>query len=249
MNTIRTLLAASFLAMAGITSAFATGKPEVVLIHGAFADGSSWSKVIALLQQKGIEVTLSTQGEADDYRNVVRLRGALADGSVVSVAGTLSGTKFIEKVVGIDGFSVDLVLAQNLAFFSYEDRPGVVGKIGTILGRSNVNIASMHVGRRTKRGRAIVRIDSEALTLSAPALVWVPPLTIHGFQFVPDTSGHVVTLELTHNKMPRWLSEGISVYEELQENPTWGQRMTPRYRQMILDGELTPVGELSSETV
>jgi D-3-phosphoglycerate dehydrogenase len=39
---------------------------------------------------------------------------------------------------------------------SYEDRPGVVGKIGTILGRLNVNIASMHVGRRTKRGRAIV---------------------------------------------------------------------------------------------
>jgi tetratricopeptide (TPR) repeat protein len=57
---------------------------------------------------------------------------------------------------------------------------------------------------------------------------------------------HVVTLELTHNKIPRWLSEGISVYEELQENAIWGQRMTPRYRQMILDGELTPVGELSS---
>ena len=57
---------------------------------------------------------------------------------------------------------------------------------------------------------------------------------------------HVVTLELTHNKMPRWLSEGISVYEELQEDPTWGQQMTPRYRQMILDGELTPIGDLSS---
>ncbi|HUG94007.1 MAG TPA: tetratricopeptide repeat protein, partial [Planctomycetaceae bacterium] len=57
---------------------------------------------------------------------------------------------------------------------------------------------------------------------------------------------HVVTLELTRNRMPRWLSEGISVYEELQENPTWGQRMTPRYRRMILDGELTPVGKLSS---
>jgi D-3-phosphoglycerate dehydrogenase len=39
---------------------------------------------------------------------------------------------------------------------SYEDRPGVVGTIGSILGRLNVNIASMHVGRRTKRGRAIV---------------------------------------------------------------------------------------------
>ncbi|MBN2128625.1 MAG: tetratricopeptide repeat protein [Sedimentisphaerales bacterium] len=57
---------------------------------------------------------------------------------------------------------------------------------------------------------------------------------------------HVVTLNLTQNKMPRWLSEGISVYEELQRNPAWGQKMIPRYREMILGGELTPVGELSS---
>ena len=57
---------------------------------------------------------------------------------------------------------------------------------------------------------------------------------------------HVVTLNITHNKMPRWLSEGISVYEELKKNPTWGQQMNPQYRTMILDGELTPVGNLSA---
>ena len=56
---------------------------------------------------------------------------------------------------------------------------------------------------------------------------------------------HVITLGLTKNKMPRWLSEGISVYEERKANPTWGQSMTPRYREMILKGELTPIGELS----
>jgi len=56
---------------------------------------------------------------------------------------------------------------------------------------------------------------------------------------------HVVTLQLTHNKMPRWLSEGISVYEELQANPVWGQIMTPRYREMVLGDDLTPVGDLS----
>ena len=56
---------------------------------------------------------------------------------------------------------------------------------------------------------------------------------------------HAVTLEATSNRMPRWLSEGISVYEESQADPTWGQQMAPRYRQMILEGELTPVGQLS----
>src|SRR3989475_8504653 len=57
---------------------------------------------------------------------------------------------------------------------------------------------------------------------------------------------HVVTLQMTRNKMPRWLSEGISVYEEQQANPVWGQRMNPRYRELILEGGLTPVGELSA---
>ncbi|MGC3960068.1 MAG: hypothetical protein QM813_19695 [Verrucomicrobiota bacterium] len=57
---------------------------------------------------------------------------------------------------------------------------------------------------------------------------------------------HVITLNLTHNKMPRWLSEGISVYEERQANPAWGEQITPKYREMILGGELTPISELSA---
>ncbi len=56
---------------------------------------------------------------------------------------------------------------------------------------------------------------------------------------------HVVTLQMTQNKMPRWLSEGISVYEETQADPSWGQQMTPEYRQMVVDGELTPISKLS----
>lgn len=57
---------------------------------------------------------------------------------------------------------------------------------------------------------------------------------------------HVVTLQKTNNRMPRWLSEGLSVYEERQRRRSWGQAMTPRYREMILGGELTPVSELSN---
>jgi hypothetical protein len=56
---------------------------------------------------------------------------------------------------------------------------------------------------------------------------------------------HVITLQLTRNRMPRWLSEGISVYEERQADPTWGQAMNPHYREMILGDDLVPVSELS----
>jgi len=57
---------------------------------------------------------------------------------------------------------------------------------------------------------------------------------------------HVVTLQKTKNKMPRWLSEGISVYEEQLADPSWGDRMSPTYREMILGDALTPVSKLSS---
>jgi len=56
---------------------------------------------------------------------------------------------------------------------------------------------------------------------------------------------HVVTLNATKNRMPRWLSEGVSVYEERQADAAWGERMNLAYRDMILRGELTPLGELS----
>lgn len=56
---------------------------------------------------------------------------------------------------------------------------------------------------------------------------------------------HVVTLQKTKNKMPRWLSEGISVYEEKLADPAWGDSLTVTYRKMMLGDELTPVSELS----
>jgi tetratricopeptide (TPR) repeat protein len=57
---------------------------------------------------------------------------------------------------------------------------------------------------------------------------------------------HVVTLNKTQNKMPRWLSEGISVYEERQADPAWGQSLNPQFRQMLLKDDLTPVSGLSA---
>lgn len=57
---------------------------------------------------------------------------------------------------------------------------------------------------------------------------------------------HVITLQMTANKIPRWLSEGISVYEERQRDPRWGQSMDPPSRARVLGGRVTPVSELSS---
>lgn len=57
---------------------------------------------------------------------------------------------------------------------------------------------------------------------------------------------HVVTLTKTNNKMPRWLSEGISTYEEQERNDSWGERLSPQYQRMIGGEDLTPVSQLSA---
>lgn len=57
---------------------------------------------------------------------------------------------------------------------------------------------------------------------------------------------HVITLNKTRNRMPRWLSEGISVYEERLEDPRWGQWMTPTYREFVLAGRAPKISALSA---
>ena len=57
---------------------------------------------------------------------------------------------------------------------------------------------------------------------------------------------HVITLQKTGNKIPRWLSEGISVFEERRADVRWGQHMNHDFRDRILGDKITPIGQLSS---
>lgn len=57
---------------------------------------------------------------------------------------------------------------------------------------------------------------------------------------------HVITLQKTGNKIPRWLSEGISVFEERRTDSRWGQHMDAEFRDRILAEKVTPIAELSS---
>ena len=105
---------------------------------------------------------LVTDSESPDHRNLITIRGTLADGSQVSVSGTLIGIGQRERLVEVNGFDVDLEPTDHLAFFTYEDRPGMVGTVGGILGDAGVNIAGMQVSRDSKGGSALVALSVDS---------------------------------------------------------------------------------------
>jgi len=140
---------------------------ELAALKGVFTDvveESSVSYVNAplLAQERGVEVRLTTSADSPDWRNLVTVRGTLPTGEVISVSGTLSGPKHVEKIVEIDGYDVDIEPTEHMAFFRYVDRPGIVGTVGRILGDANVNIASMQVGRDVRGGHALVALTVDS---------------------------------------------------------------------------------------
>ncbi len=145
---------------------------ELAALKGVFTDvvedAVSYVNAPLFAAERGLEVRLTTSSESPDHRNLVTVRGTLADGSVVSVSGTLSGPKHVEKIVEVDGYDVDLLPHDHLAFLRYHDRPGVVGVIGRLLGDAGVNIAGMQVSRQAKGGAALVAL---AVDSAIPASV------------------------------------------------------------------------------
>jgi D-3-phosphoglycerate dehydrogenase len=112
--------------------------------------------------ERGVELSLETSEDSPDHRNLVTVRGTLATGEEVSVSGTLSGPRHMEKLTDIDGFDIDVALAEHLAFFRYGDRPGVVGIAGQILGDAGVNIAGMQVSRREIGGETLMVLTTDS---------------------------------------------------------------------------------------
>jgi len=115
-----------------------------------------------LAEQRGVSVRLITDAESPEYRNLITLRGALADGSQVSVSGTLVGTKQIEKIVEVNGYDVEVPFAEHLIVMLYTDRPGIVAVYGREFGEAEINIAGMQIARHEAGGKAlsVLTVDS-----------------------------------------------------------------------------------------
>lgn len=139
---------------------------ELAALKGVFTDvvedAVTYVNAPLLAKDRGTLVELVTSSESPDWRNVITIKGVLADGRTVSVSGTLSGPRQIMKIVEVNGFAMEIEPTDHLAFFTYVDRPGIVGIVGRLLGEHSVNIASMQVARGEKGGRALIALTVDS---------------------------------------------------------------------------------------
>jgi D-3-phosphoglycerate dehydrogenase len=74
----------------------------------------------------------------------------------VEIAAALIGKGNEPRLVSLFGYDLDMTPGEHMLFFRYPDRPGMIGKVGTILGDAGINIASMQVGRTSAGGTALM---------------------------------------------------------------------------------------------
>src|SRR5574342_413463 len=124
------------------------------LLDGVTAQTVNLVTARLVARERGLEVVIRTDEAAPSgYTNLVTVTTQAGVGRKI-IAGTVFDG--MPRIVRLRDLHIEFIPEGHILVLAYEDRPGMVGKIGSILGRHNVNIASMHVGRRTRRGRAIV---------------------------------------------------------------------------------------------
>ncbi len=143
-----------------LAGAIAETDPELVaraalagLLAPVMAEPVNLVNARLVAAERGVDVRVAREDETSGYKSVLTLTTHTRDGRKI-IAGTVFDGQ--PRIVRLRDLDIEFTPEGYILVLSYEDRPGMVGKIGSVLGRQNVNIASMHVGRRTKRGRAIV---------------------------------------------------------------------------------------------
>jgi len=130
-------------------------------------DSVNMVNALAIAKGRGIRLIESKSTEATDFASLITV-ALKTDHGKTETAGTLFSRQD-PRVVDIDGFRLEAVLDGYMLVFSNLDVPGVIGRMGTLLGQNSVNIAGMQLGRERRGGRAvsIVNVDDP---IPAPVL-------------------------------------------------------------------------------
>ncbi|AXB48650.1 phosphoglycerate dehydrogenase [Amycolatopsis albispora] len=128
---------------------------------GVVRDPVTFVNAPRLAEELGVRVELTKEPESPNHRSLVTVRAVHADGSTLSVSGALTGKDEVEKLVEVNGRSFDLRAEGNLLLLEYPDRPGIMGRVGTLLGEAGINIEAAQISQTTDRTDAVMllRVD------------------------------------------------------------------------------------------
>lgn len=134
------------------------------LFSSVIEDQVTFVNAPSIAEERGVSAEITTATESPNHRSVVDVRAVYADGSVINVAGTLSGPQMVQKIVQINGRNFDLRAEGVNLVINYADVPGALGKIGTVLGGAEVNIQAAQLSQDASGAAAtiILRIDRTA---------------------------------------------------------------------------------------
>lgn len=106
-----------------------------------------------LAEARGIKVVESHREAVPDHTCLLSVHAHLPGGDR-TICGTVYGDE--AHIVHIDGYHVDILPVGNMVITQHTDKPGIIGKVGTLFGSNGINIAGMHVGRESVGKRAIM---------------------------------------------------------------------------------------------
>ncbi len=130
--------------------------------QNAVTEQVSYVNAPLMAEQRGIDVKLTVDAHSEEYRNVTSIKATLVDGTTSSVSGTVIGPKLLQKIVNINGYDVEVAMAEHFVTMVYTDRPGIVAVYGKAFAEAGINIAAMQIAREQKGGKAlsVITVDS-----------------------------------------------------------------------------------------
>lgn len=174
-----------------LSSAFAAG-----LLQSALDYDVNIVNAEETLDERGIKLSTVLDKGMADFSSLVTAKVVTNEGKTVAVSGSIFGTEMV-RLVRLEEYRLEAFLDGTMLLFKHQDQPGVIGLLGTVLGRHGVNIAQMAVGRSAPGGGAIgvLNLDTE------PSAEAIKELLADG----RIQSCRIIKMP-AYNELPAWLS-------------------------------------------
>ncbi len=133
----------------------------VGVMSESLADQINYVNAEFVAQERGIEIVKEIRSESSGFKNLIAVKLTSQDGTVIKVSGTVFDNN-MQRIVDIDGYTLDLEPKGSLILFKNNDEPGVIGDVGHLIAKHGLNISDFRLGRdKSSQALAVVRVDGE----------------------------------------------------------------------------------------